>query len=212
MRYSIVVIMMGLMMGLSLSSYAQKSKDRDFFTVKVEGLGCPFCAYGLEKKFKEFKGIKDTKIEMETGIFTFTYPAEKALTLEQVEKQVVAAGYTPADTRIERADGTVEASEKEEISSDTPENANWKEAEIFVAGNCGMCKARIEKAATGVKGVASAEWNKKTKQLSLKYDAGSISIEDVESAIAESGHDTRSAKADDKTYDNLPACCLYDRD
>ena len=29
--------------------------DMDQFEVKVEGLGCPFCAYGLEKKFNELE-------------------------------------------------------------------------------------------------------------------------------------------------------------
>ena len=29
-----------------------------------------------------------------------------------------------------------------------------------VAGNCGMCEARIEKAAESVEGVSAADWNK----------------------------------------------------
>ena len=40
-----------LLMGFTLN--AQNSKDRDSFEIQVDGLGCPFCAYGLEKKFKE---------------------------------------------------------------------------------------------------------------------------------------------------------------
>jgi len=110
----------------SLSSNSVKAQsERDQIEVQVDGLGCPFCAYGLEKKFKEFKGIKDVKIEMETGQFTFTYPSEKAMTLEQVENQVDKAGYI------------TELTEESEIVN----------KDIFVAGNCGMCKARIEKTA-----------------------------------------------------------------
>jgi mercuric ion binding protein len=80
----------------------------DAFEVQVDGLGCPFCAYGLEKKFKEFKGIKDVKIDIETGDFSFQYPAEKSLSLIAVVQQVEKAGYTPMKTVITRANGVVE--------------------------------------------------------------------------------------------------------
>ena len=63
-------------------------ESRDFYTIKVDGLGCPFCAYGLEKKFKEFEHIKDTKIEIETGVFTFSYPSEQTLSIKEVESKV----------------------------------------------------------------------------------------------------------------------------
>ena len=88
---------------------AQNNKT-DFFTIKVDGLGCPFCAYGLEKKFKDFQGIENTKIDMETGIFTFSYPFEKKLSIEAVEKKVKEAGYTPISTKIKRANGSIEKS------------------------------------------------------------------------------------------------------
>ena len=37
---------------------AQTKKDRDQFEVQVDGLGCPFCAYGLEKSLKNLKESK----------------------------------------------------------------------------------------------------------------------------------------------------------
>ncbi len=85
---------------------AQDGTDK--FTVQIDGLGCPFCAYGLEKKFKEFKGIKKVKIDIETGLFTFIYPTAKKLSIERVKKQVQAAGYTPVTTKIERSNGLIE--------------------------------------------------------------------------------------------------------
>jgi len=42
--------------------------------------------------------------------------------------------------------------------------ANAANTEKFkVAGNCGMCKARIEKAAKSVDGVSGADWDKELK-------------------------------------------------
>ena len=81
---------------------------------------------------------------------------------------------------------------------------------IKVYGNCGMCKARIEKAAK-VDGVSKAEWSDETKLLSLVYDPAKVKNDDVQKAIAGVGHDTEKFKADDKVYASLPGCCKYER-
>jgi len=106
MKY--IIIFITLLMGLSFNTSAQSNKDKDQFEVKVDGLGCAFCAYGLEKTFKEIKGLKDIKIELETGVFTFTMPSSNPLTVDQVEKQVKDAGYTAVNTLITRSDGSIE--------------------------------------------------------------------------------------------------------
>jgi copper chaperone CopZ len=46
---------------------------------------------------------------------------------------------------------------------------NAKTETVKIYGNCGMCKATIEKAGN-VKKVASVEWNKDTKMATLTYD------------------------------------------
>jgi len=108
MKKTIMTTMFIAMLAI-FSVNAQKQMDK--FMIQVDGLGCPFCAYGLEKKFKEFKGIKNVKIDIETGDFSFSYPAEKELTMSDVIKQVEKAGYTPVNSKIMRANGKIESSE-----------------------------------------------------------------------------------------------------
>lgn len=86
-----------------------------------------------------------------------------------------------------------------------------KKAEIKVAGNCEMCKKRIEKAAFSVKGVKSAEWHIDHKDIHLIIDENKCSVEDVAKAIAKAGHDTEIVKAKDEDYEKLHGCCLYER-
>ena len=81
---------------------------------------------------------------------------------------------------------------------------------IKVWGNCGMCKARIEKTAK-VDGVSKALWDAKTQILTLTYDPSKVKTDDIQKKIAAVGHDTEMFKADDKAYDALPGCCKYDR-
>ncbi|RPI46260.1 MAG: copper chaperone [Bacteroidetes bacterium] len=80
-----------------------------------------------------------------------------------------------------------------------------------VAGNCGMCEARIEKAAKSVEGVSAADWDKETKMIEVSFDTGKTDIHKVHMAIAKAGHDTEMHKASDEAYEKLPGCCKYNR-
>lgn len=81
------------------------------------------------------------------------------------------------------------------------------EAEIKVSGNCNMCKERIEKAVK-IDEVKFARWNKNTKTLKVAFNS-SITADSLQKRIAVVGHDTEKFKANDKTYKELPKCCLY---
>ena len=80
-----------------------------------------------------------------------------------------------------------------------------------VYGNCGMCENRIEKAANAVKGVSSSDWDRKSKIMTVKYDASKTSVTKIHEAIAKAGHDTDKQKAEDKVYEKLHTCCKYTR-
>ncbi|MDD4921268.1 MAG: heavy-metal-associated domain-containing protein [Bacteroidales bacterium] len=79
---------------------------------------------------------------------------------------------------------------------------------IKVSGNCETCKARIEKAAR-IPGVSKADWNIKTKVLTLVYNPSKVKSEEVQKKIAAVGHDAGKFKADAKVYNALPGCCKY---
>lgn len=102
-----------------------------------------------------------------------------------------------------------------QVKANTNENAflpgEKKTETVKVYGNCGMCKTRIEKAAKGVDGVKKAEWDKEKKELTVTYDPESTSLEAIEKAVADVGHDTADVKANDEVYAELHSCCKYDR-
>lgn len=208
-KYSIGLIILFLFAGMNIGHAQKSSKEKDNYTVMVDGLGCPFCAYGLEKKFKELKGVKGVKIDMETGQFDFTFPADRPLSIEEVENQVDAAGYTAVSTKITRSDGTILKSEEKLKTLD--ENALVTE-NIFVFGNCGMCKARIHKAGNSLESVASVNWDIDTKMMTVTYDSSKTSIAEIEEKMAEVGHDTKNEKTASDVYEALPGCCQYERE
>jgi copper chaperone CopZ len=79
---------------------------------------------------------------------------------------------------------------------------------LKVSGNCDLCKARIEKAAK-LDGVSKAEWDAKSKILSVTYDPAKTNIDQVSRKVAAAGHDNEKVKADEKAYSALPGCCKY---
>lgn len=207
----IIIMTMILSLFAVTGTQAQKNgKQMDAFEVQVDGLGCPFCAYGLEKKFKEFKGIKKVAIDIETGDFSFLYPTEKALTMEAVVEQVKKAGYTPNIAKITRADGTIENSEADAVTQITADTI-LSEAAITVAGKCGMCEARILKATSGIVGITESAWNKDSQLLEVRFDKQQTSIDAIQKVVAEAGHDTNAYKTSEAGYADLPGCCKYER-
>ena len=91
--------------------------------------------------------------------------------------------------------------------------AQSKTETIFgVRGNCGMCKATIEKSASSVDGVIEATWNKETKKATISYDETKTDVLAIHKAIAKSGYDTDKVKADENAYNNLAGCCQYDKE
>ncbi|HSC54941.1 MAG TPA: TonB-dependent receptor [Phnomibacter sp.] len=81
-------------------------------------------------------------------------------------------------------------------------------AKIIVQGLCGMCKDRIQTAAKG-KGVTSAVWDEKTKELTVVYNPKATTLDKIENRIVEAGHDVGDKKANAAVYEALPGCCHY---
>lgn len=96
------------------------------------------------------------------------------------------------------------------LSAQSEDSAEFQITEFKVYGNCGMCKARIEKSLT-IDGVESADWNKETKVVKVIFDSEKVSTEKLHELVAGVGHDTDKVKAKDETYNKLHGCCKYDR-
>jgi cation transport ATPase len=86
-----------------------------------------------------------------------------------------------------------------------------KKVEFLVNGKCEMCEKRIEMAALADSGVSKADWNKETKMITVTLDDSKTDMDKVGAAIAKVGHDTKTNKASDETYNSLLDCCKYER-
>ena len=87
---------------------------------------------------------------------------------------------------------------------------NAKTETVKVYGNCGMCKAKIEKAANQ-KNISKAEWNEETGMATITYDEKLTDKDAILKKIALVGYDSDAFKASDAAYNKLHGCCQYDR-
>ena len=68
--------------------------DSHVYKLYVDGLACPFCAYGVEKKVGGLDGVEKIEIDIDGGVVAVTL-ADGATLDEAAAKQAVdEAGFT----------------------------------------------------------------------------------------------------------------------
>ena len=75
-----------------------------------------------------------------------------------------------------------------------------------VKGQCGECKENIEKA-LDVKGISFAEWDVKTKVLTVRYNDSKITEDEIHTIISKLGYSTDKMEADKEAESKLSKCC-----
>jgi len=64
------------------------------YELRVDGLSCPFCAYGIEKKLKKTPGVESVEINLERGMVVVKARTGVVLTKAQMKKLVKDAGFS----------------------------------------------------------------------------------------------------------------------
>ena len=64
------------------------------FRLQVDGLACPFCAYGIEKKLNATKWVKSIQIDINTGTVTVFMKPGASLSEAEARQIVKDAGFT----------------------------------------------------------------------------------------------------------------------
>ena len=96
----ILIITFTLLIGISSMTLAQSANENNQtqqVQIKVDGLSCPFCAYGLEKKLKGIDGVNQIKIDIDQGLATLSVSEDKSVSEEEIRKAVKQAGFTPKE-------------------------------------------------------------------------------------------------------------------
>ena len=74
------------------------------YQLRVDGLACAYCAYGIEQAFMNTAGVENIDIDFERGLVRVTTAASTRFTGEQLETITDDAGFTLRSW--ERVDGS----------------------------------------------------------------------------------------------------------
>jgi len=210
MKLYISRIILGLFLLSTLFISAQNLSKNQF---QVKG-NCEMCKERIESAARK-AGAKAARYSIDNQ--TLTLETDSGAPAEVILKTIAEAGHD--NEKFKASDEGYESLpacchyERDPQPQPVKNNDRHskKENEFYVRGNCGSCKARIEKAAKDA-GADSAEWTAERQTVILNFDPSKTSADRILKKIADVGHDNEKYKSTDSVYNGLPGCCLYDRE
>jgi len=64
------------------------------YDLRVDGLACPFCAYGIEKKFTKTAGVEKIDIDLKNGLVIVSTSDGKTFKEEELKQIIDDSGFT----------------------------------------------------------------------------------------------------------------------
>ncbi len=92
MKHALKMLIILFSIGIS-TSLAQSNEVK----VRVDGLSCPFCAYGLEKKLNDLDGVDSIFIDFEEGLVLMQVTDLENISEEEIRTKIEEAGFTPRE-------------------------------------------------------------------------------------------------------------------
>ncbi len=90
-----LILHLVFLLSVSLLSAQDKDKQMDNkIEARVDGLSCPFCAYGLEKKLKALKAIDRLDIDINEGHIRIFLKKRRTVNPDEIREKVAEAGFT----------------------------------------------------------------------------------------------------------------------
>ncbi len=85
-----ISIALGLVFGLSPIPARAEMRAAE---LRVNGLSCPFCAFGIEKKLRHVSGVNEVEVFLDEGRIRLVLSAENTATVRDLENAVEDAGF-----------------------------------------------------------------------------------------------------------------------
>jgi len=102
-RGLLLLVILGLIVLLPLSHSVRAQEKVSKISIRVDGLSCPFCAYGLEKKLKRLEGAEKIHIDIDLGIAHIQLHEGKKIEEKDLKKAVEDAGFSAREITYEPA-------------------------------------------------------------------------------------------------------------
>ena len=128
---------------------------------KIEGMTCASCASAVERVTKKVEGVTSASVNLATEKLTIEY--DENIDLNNIEKAVENAGYKVASNAVKST--------------------------FAVEGmTCASCSSAVERATSKMDGVKKSSVNLASEKLTIEYDSGIVSVNDIKKAVEDAGY------------------------
>lgn len=76
------------------------SADIEQATMIVDGMTCPFCIFGIEKKLKSVEEVQNAEANLRSGTVDITFKENAVVSIKRLDKAVDDSGFTPGALEI----------------------------------------------------------------------------------------------------------------
>ena len=84
----------GLALALMLFTTMAAFAEPQTYALQVDGLACPFCAFGIEKQLSKIDGVDELDTDIKAGVVLLTMKDGVLLDETVAEQAVERAGFT----------------------------------------------------------------------------------------------------------------------
>ena len=88
------IILAAIMISMLLPTITTAGEADSVYTLEVNGLGCPFCVYGIEKQLSRIDGVESISTDIKSGTVIVTVQAGVVLDEADAKQAIEDAGFT----------------------------------------------------------------------------------------------------------------------
>lgn len=149
--------------------------------VTVQGMQCPFCAYGIKKHLAKLPSATRVVVELAKNQAIITFASDANVTDAQIQQAIRKAGFTPG--RIEWQSGG------QTDKAQGTEAAERKTAILTVEGmRCLRCEAKITADSDQLPAVRLAQVDWQTRLATVRCDARTVKPNELIHTIERAGN------------------------
>lgn len=89
MRHIMIAVVIAFVLSMASAGWAGET-----YRLQVDGLACPFCAYGIEKKLNNSEGVESMDIRINEGVVLVTVSETAGFDEARAERIMQEAGFT----------------------------------------------------------------------------------------------------------------------
>ena len=90
----LILGMLIVALGLTGVAIPEGAAEIEGLQLQVDGLSCPFCALGLDKRLRQRAGLEGIQVHLKQGVTEAALPHGQGLDVGKVQRAVQEAGFT----------------------------------------------------------------------------------------------------------------------